>query len=217
MDPIFTKEEQDAISDAVSAAEKKTSGEIVPFVVRRSAPHRAAYYRGVTWVLFAMMLVILLLSQFYAGWNLGWIFTPTGIVGSLVVVAVLAALAVRFLPVVGRWFAGADALTEAVASRSSQAFLDEEVFMTRERTGILIFVSLYERRVHVIGDSGINSKVKAEDWGDVVADILEGIKENKMANGLVSAIERCGRLLESHGVEIRDDDSNELSDGVRTG
>ncbi len=217
MDPIFTKEEQDALSAAVASAEKKTSGEIVPFVVRRSAPHRAAYYRGITWAVFAMMLVILLLSQFYAGWDLGWVFTPAGTIGSLVSVAVLAALAVRFIPPVGRWCTGTGALTEAVASRSTQAFLDEEVFLTRERTGILIFVSLFERRVHVIGDSGINSKVRAEDWGDVVADILEGIKENKMSEGLILAIERCGRLLESHGVEIRDDDSNELSDGVRTG
>ena len=95
--------------------------------------------------------------------------------------------------------------------------MDEEVFDTRERTGILIFVSLFERRVEVVGDSGINARVDPDDWVHVVEDILVGVRKGQMAEGFVKAINRCGALLEEKGVEIREDDSNELSDSVRFG
>ena len=105
----------------------------------------------------------------------------------------------------------------AVRDRSVRAFVEEEVFNTRERTGILIFISLLERRVEVVGDSGINALVNPEDWAHVVEDILRGVRSGTMTDGIVKAIDRCGQLLEERGVEIRDDDENELGDSVRFG
>ena len=93
--------------------------------------------------------------------------------------------------------------------------IEAAVFNTRERTGILLFISLLEHRIEVVGDAGINRKVTADEWTDVVMRIREGIKAGKLADGLVAAIEMCGELLERGGVEIRPDDVNELSDDVR--
>ena len=75
--------------------------------------------------------------------------------------------------------------------------------------------SLFEHRIEVIGDAGINQKVTPEEWTDVVLRIREGIKAGNVADGLVAAIGMCGALLERGGVEIRPDDINELSDDIR--
>ncbi|PSQ68554.1 MAG: hypothetical protein BRD26_08095, partial [Bacteroidetes bacterium QH_1_64_81] len=95
-------------------------------------------------------------------------------------------------------------------------FVEEEVFDTRDRTGILLFVSLREHRIEVVGDTGINQQVEADDWAEVVTRIRRGIQNDNLTEGLVEAIERCGRLLEEKGVDIRPDDENELTDTVRT-
>ncbi len=107
-------------------------------------------------------------------------------------------------------------MARRVGRRASVAFLEEEVFKTRERTGILIFVSLFERRVVVLGDEGIHRRVKPGEWEGIVADIVAGIRARRPADALIEAIGRCGALLERRGVELRPDDKDELADGLRT-
>ena len=96
-----------------------------------------------------------------------------------------------------------------------KAFVDEEVFSTRDRTGILIFISLLEHRIEVLGDTGINNKVSSDEWIDVVGRIRDGIRSGKTAEGMIEAIDMCGRLLERSGVEIREDDTDELPNTLR--
>ena len=112
-------------------------------------------------------------------------------------------------------FAGMETLETAVHRRAAVAFLEEEVFNTRDRTGILLFVSLFEHRIEVIGDTGIDAKVEQAEWEEVVGLIRDGIRSRTLADGMVTAIERCGDLLHRRGVDIRPDDTDELPDDVR--
>jgi putative membrane protein len=96
------------------------------------------------------------------------------------------------------------------------AFLEEEIFRTRERTGILIFLSLFEHRVVILGDEGINRRVEKEEWEGIVDDLVSGIRAGETVEGLVEAITRCGELLERRGVAIREDDADELRDHLRS-
>lgn len=212
---ILSEVDQQAIQEAVRKAELRTSGEIVPFVVARSSSYLIAFWKAAGIFGMAALVFILLMSTVYTGWGFGWMLTPPGIVVIVTVSALLGVLLVRFIPGLQRLIAGRAALIEGVRNRAFQAFISEEIFNTRERTGILLFISIFERRVEVIGDSGINAHVKQEDWSSVVADVISGIRAGKLGDGLVSAIDRCGGLLEDKGVEIRPDDTNELSDSVR--
>jgi putative membrane protein len=96
-----------------------------------------------------------------------------------------------------------------------KAFVDEEVFNTRDRTGILVFISTFEHRIEVLGDVGINEKVSSDEWADIVEHIRDGIKQGRFVDGVIDGIGMCGHLLEKSGVEIRGDDKNELPDAVR--
>jgi putative membrane protein len=102
-----------------------------------------------------------------------------------------------------------------VRRRAALAFLDEEVFRTRERTGILLFLSLFERRVVVLGDQGINRRVDPAEWQDLSDRLARGAQCGRPASALVTAIRQCGELLARRGVERREDDADELQDGLR--
>lgn len=204
------------IRDAVANAEMRTAGEIVPYVVARSDDHDVAIWRGASALAVLGLAAVLLFVQFYEGWGFGWVYTSWGAVLIALVSGTLGAFATATFPPLRRWMAGTERLDRVVHHRAMRAFVEEEVFNTRDRTGILIFVSLLEHRIEVVGDAGINEKVDPDDWVNIVERIRRGIRNSNLTDGIVDAIGMCGRLLERSGVDIRPDDANELADRVRT-
>ena len=211
----FTEEELERIRQAVAAAEGRTSGEIVPYLVPQSGRYGIATWRGASVAAVGALLIALLVFQFYQGWGFGWLHTGWGVALLVLVTGTLGALLATYVPLLKRLIVGSDRLVRHVHHRAMRAFVEEEVFDTRDRTGILLFISLFEHRIEVLGDTGINQHVTPDEWTDVVLRIREGIKSGHLADGLVEAIEMCGHLLERGGVEIRPDDENELPDRIR--
>jgi len=146
---------------------------------------------------------------FWGGAGLLWITLPTA--GG----AAVGFLAGRWIPALRRAVVSDETVKIRVERRARQAFLEEEVFTTRERTGILIFLALFERRVVVLGDEGINRVVDQAEWDGVVTRLVSGIRSGRPGPALVEAITECGRLLEERGVAVRADDVDELADGLR--
>ena len=206
----------DRIREAVSRAEERTAGEIVPVVVPRSDDYTDAIWRGTGAAVLLTLMAVMLTLRFYTGWGLGWLFAPWGVALSVLAAGTVGALLTRYIYPLQRLLAGSERLDETVHRRALQAFVEEEVFDTRDRTGILLFVSLREHRIEVLGDTGINQHVEPDDWAEVVARIRRGIKNDNLTEGLVEAVGMCGRLLERKGVDVRPDDENELTDTVRT-
>ncbi|PSQ93954.1 MAG: hypothetical protein BRD30_00860 [Bacteroidetes bacterium QH_2_63_10] len=216
MTSMIDRLDLDRIQDAVSRAEEQTAGEIVPVVVPRSDDYEDVVWRGAGAAILLTLLVVLLTLRFYDGWGLGWLFAPWGVALSVLGAGTVGALLARYVYPLQRLLAGGERLDETVHRRALQAFVEEEVFDTRDRTGILLFVSLREHRIEVVGDTGINQEVDPDDWAEVVTRIQRGIQNDNLTQGLVEAIEMCGKLLEQKGVDIRPDDENELTDTVRT-
>jgi putative membrane protein len=213
-DSLFPQPDRDRISSAIHDAERATSGEIVPFVVEQSDYYAEAIWRAAA-IGGAVALVALAVAQLLADF---WM--PLGVVGVALAgigLAALAGIVVALVPSLRCLLVGDRQITHRVMQRAVEAFVAEEVFLTRDRTGILIFLSLLERKVVVLGDSGINAKVKPEDWDEIVRIITHGIRSGRPADGLVEAIARCGRLLVEHGFAVRADDTNELPDALRFG
>jgi putative membrane protein len=209
---MFTEQDLTRIKQAVQGAELKTSGEIVPYVVEMSDDYERAVWRGASVAGAVAVLVFLALYSFAGVWLP---FALPIVLGIILAAFGFGMLLTHFVPVLKRVLAGKALMLKRVSQRAAQAFVSEEVFDTRERTGILLFVSLFERQVIVIGDSGINARVKQNDWNDVVQLIVAGIKKDSLTAGLVEAIGRCGELLERSGVERRPDDTDELRDELR--
>ncbi len=212
----MTEADLNRIKEAVATAEKQTSGEIVPYIVSQSASHEVAVWRGAG--LFALLAYAAVLGiRWFSGWGGSQLTEGMVPVLLIIVAAAIGAAVVHWIPAAKRRFAGQVRLTLATHRRAMQAFVEKEVFSTRERTGILLFVSLLEHRIEVVGDAGINAKVDTDDWIGVVTTIQQHIKTGQLAEGLVQGIHQCGHLLEKAGVAIRSDDTNELADDVSFG
>ncbi len=213
--PLFSDADRERIREAVAAAETRTAGEIVPYVVRQSGTYQVAVWRAAAVGALASAILSLALAWIYAGWGLSWLYSAWAMALVMTAGGALGAVVAGFTDPVRRVLAGAGRLDERVHRRAAVAFVDEEVFDTRDRTGILLFVSLFERRIEVIGDAGINVKVEQEEWVEVVDLVRAGIRSGDLAGGLCAAVERCGDLLHRHGVALRPDDTDELPDDVR--
>lgn len=211
---FFSPDDLDRIQAVVKEAESKTAGEIVPYVVEQSDSYEEAIWRC------AGLMTLLTLASMFFVYRFTDLWFPVG-VRELALATMLAggvgAVAAHLIPPLKRFFAGKDTLHRRVAARATEAFVSEEVFNTRERTGILIFISLFEHEVAVLGDSGINAKAKQHEWDKVVELIVTGINMKKPADGLIDAVRACGELLERKGIEKRPDDRDELSDSLRMG
>lgn len=212
---LFSEQDLKRIEASVREAEQRTGGEIVPYVVQASDAYEHAFWRAA--VLFGVIgfCTFVLVYHFT---ELSW---GTLAVAELAISALAGSLIgmilVATIPGVKRMFAGNDAIELRVRQRAAEAFLAEEVFKTRDRTGILIFLSLLEHKVVVLGDTGINAKVEPGAWESIVNMIVEGMRRRKAAEALADAIRACGNLLERAGVARRPDDSDELRNQLRTG
>lgn len=213
--PILTDSDLSRLKQAVAEAETQTAGEIVPYVIRQSDDYGVAVWRGGAVGALAAAAALLVVGMVSGGWDQAWLYTSWMMALTIAAGGLLGAVLVGAWPAARRLFTGHAEMERQVRKRAYEAFLEEEVFDTRDRTGILLYVSLLEHRIEVMGDVGINAKVEPEDWEGVVGLIRDGIREDSLADGLERAIRRCGELLHRKGVEIRPDDTDELSDRVR--
>ncbi len=194
------------IEAAIAAAESKTSGEIVPVLVRRSST-----IGHVPVLAFSLLLIAFLLAELPAvlgdslgGYALVWM----GVTWLLA--AGGAALFARFDFVQRMLIPQFDEVLQ-VERRAQLEFYELDLSQTEGRTGVLLMVSLMEHRAVVLADRGISEKLDQEIWGEVVDLMIDGVKAKDLAGGMSRAISRCGELLATH-FPVAEGDVNELRD-----
>ena len=197
---FFSKEEQQKIEAAVKKAETTTSGEIVPMVVNSSYEYpRAELIGGGT-----LALAVGLIFSWAVGNESIWWFLPAFIVGFFFFQRLI-----RNLPGLKRKLIHPEEFDVEVREKALVSFVEQGLHETRDKTGILILISLFERRVQVLADSGINAKVPENTWDEVVNIITQGLKTGTSCDAICQAVERCGELLQNH-FPIKADDTDEL-------
>jgi len=212
----FNDDEKEKIRRAVETAEAGTSGEIATMIVYHSNSYPEAVVLGGILVAGLMALIIsvsvhyaALLSHIPLDMTV-WSFVP------LVVLLYFPArsLFVRF-PHLKLPFIAKARLMHAVRERAIRAFFEKRLYKTRNENGILIFISLMERNVWLLGDRGIDSKVSHGTWQTLARDISGGIAAGRACDALCAVIGKCGELQAEHFPK-GPDDTNELPDELIT-
>jgi putative membrane protein len=208
----FSQAELDQVRDATRRAEGGTAGELVCVIVQRSDGYEDARWRAATLGALAGGLV--------AAYGIYAIESWSPLAPLWPAVAPLAGAAAAWLlatgvPAIERELAGFETMRRRVRQGAARAFVVEEVFATRQRTGVLIFLSLFERRVEIVCDEGIRALVPAAAWTEISTRLASGITRGSAGTALVEAIEACGALLAKHGLERASADLNELPDEPR--
>jgi len=208
----FSQEDLDRIKAAVKLAEDKISGEIVPVFVERSGFYTIANYRGGIVTAFLAFVVIVILDRYVPSMT---IFDPLYIFFDVLLAGMVGTIITHYIDPVKRIMLSQSHMDQATRKRAENAFLEEEVFNTRHRTGIMIFVSFFEREVMVMADRGISKVVEQKEWDKLVQNIIEKIRMGKVAEGIEASILRCGEILLDKGFLKTPDDINELRDDLR--
>lgn len=199
---VLGEPERARVHEAVRQAELRTVGEVVPVVLERSDPHPgAAWVAALSSLVLGSTLLVPVLP-----WD-----RPLWLLGAQLGLGALGFALARALPDVARLF---------IPRRRAAAVCEEQALLefhrlglqkTQEATGVLVFVSLLERHVVVLGDEGIDAVVEPETWEGVTRAALDGVASGDLAGGLVAAVEACGRVLAEH-FPWTDGDRNELPD-----
>ncbi|MDB5494633.1 MAG: hypothetical protein JWP86_1970 [Phenylobacterium sp.] len=101
-----------------------------------------------------------------------------------------------------------------VQRRAREIFLTKNLEGTRDRTGVLIFVSLAERMAELVADEGIAQHVEPHVWDRAMAALADGLKRGEPAAGFAAAIGRCGDVLAERFPADPQDNPNQLPDAV---
>jgi putative membrane protein len=195
----LSKEQHAAVSVAIHEAEKRTSGQIVCVLARASAD-----YAHIP-ILWASGLALI------APWPM-IVFTPWSVQRIFLIqiaIFMIAALAFSWMPL--RLALVPRSVRRARAHHAAlEQFVVRRVAHTKNRSGVLIFVSLAERYARIIADDGIAEKVPASEWQAAIDALVGHMRDGRIAEGFSAAIERCGAVLATHAPA--DGSANELPD-----
>lgn len=210
------------VAAAVTAAEARTNGEIVPIVAAQSdAYHDVALH----WAVLAMLLVLALLAAIPGAAEAmhGLIASPWDgppPAASLFLIGLIATT-IAFLIV--RLLLAAAPLRLALTPHATKArrvrrralllFRTAVESRTRGATGVLLYLSLAEHRAELVADAPIHSRVAPEVWGEAMAVLIAAVKDDRPGDGVAAAIERIGAVLAEHFPRDAND-LNELPDRV---
>lgn len=212
----FREADLQRIKNAVKAAEDSISGEIVPVIVERSGNYTIALYKAaLAFAATAFVFMIVLDRYFVSDPGSTLYYDPVFIFFVVISAGLLGVLLAIISEPFKRLFIARTHFDECTRIGAEAAFLEEEVFNTRHRTGIMIFISFFEHKVIVMADRGISKVVEQREWDTLVSNLITGIRAGKAVEGLEAGIKRCGEILLEKGFHKTADDINELRDDLR--
>lgn len=212
---LFAATDRAMIEHAIAEAESKTAGEIVPVVATCSGRYDRA--EDVVGLIVSVLLVTVawLFLQRIEIPKEDWAVMHTVTLGLIPILFLIVlgflggALLATIFPILRLPFVPKSEMQFEVERAAGEAFQRFKVRGTAGKTGILIYVSLFERMVTVIGDDAIAKKVNPSEWGTIRDIIIQGLRNGDHAGGLSNGIHAAGKLLSKH-FPIQPDDINEL-------
>ncbi|MDO9336011.1 MAG: TPM domain-containing protein [Caulobacter sp.] len=223
----LTPQDQSRIAAAVATAETRTAGEIYCVVAPRGSAYREVPIVWATLLALGLPPLALLagfrpraIEGLLGGWTVGHelavghtvLAALAAYIGLQLAVFILVLLAMM-IPAVRRFATPGPLKTERVRRAALDQFLSHGLHQTQDRTGVLIFASLEERRAEVIADENIYLAAPPQVWEEVVALLVTGLRSGDLAGGYLAAIEKSGDILAAH-VPPRATNPNELSDRI---
>ena len=172
------------------------------------------------------VLVLFLVLAFFAAWPgqleawwtrlMGWSTEPslrqllTLLLGFALLKFLVVLMVMRWMPLRLALTPGATK-TRRVRRRAVMLFKTGAERRTVGRTGVLVYLSLGERRAEIVGDEAITAATTPETWGEAMAALLAGVRAGKPADGIVDAVALIGAVLKEHFPKTSGD-VNEIPD-----
>lgn len=184
-----SKTQSQLIKKAIKDSELKAQIEIVPVILSQSDYYPVAHFR--LGILMAIVFAILLYLSPLHFINPLWYLTiqlPGFFTGYML----------AYLPQLRRYFITKEEIEEEVYQRSVELFFEEKIHMTKDHNGVLILVSLLERKIEIILDHGLLEKCPPESVAEVTKHFAEKMKAGETYEAMRGCIDELSHLFENY-------------------
>jgi len=217
---VFTPQDRERINQAVQQAERKTSAEIVPVVASVSGRYDRPEDMVGLWL--AMAAIVVVWFAFPAGQNEhgSWeAASPhwklVAMLGAAVLAFVAGAAMATYMGPLRRLFTPRNQMVDEVAARARGLFYSQAVHHTAGQTGVLIYVSLYERMAAVLADQVAMDKLGQTSLDELRDTLIVGLRDGEVTNAFCQTIQAAGQRL-APVLPRQADDANERPDVLVT-
>ena len=208
----LSHEDHARIAKAVGEAEAQANGEIVCVLARRAAAYRET---PLAWACAAALVLPLVLiplgfgPSWLANFTGDWIAGQAAGVGAtahevlwayalLQALVFLAAYVLVSIPAVHRALTPRSLRKHRVREAALEQFVARGLHLGGGRVGVLVYAALAERQVQILADQAIHAKVDQSVWDGAAKALAKGLKAGRPADGFVSAVQICGRVMAEH-------------------
>lgn len=202
---FFATDAKAKVALAIAEVEAQTSAEVVVALRPSSGHYRHTDYLVGFALAAGALLVFLFHPQPFETNTFPLEFAASFVIGTL---------ASAHLPPLRRLLTSPRLMAEGVRTAARAAFVELGVGRTAGRTGVLVFVSMFERRVEVVADSGVSEEALGEAWRDARARLAAAVARDPDLDRFLAALRAVGPIL-GGALPHAADDVNELSDEVR--
>jgi putative membrane protein len=206
------------VAAAIKAAEARTDGEISAIVAASSDSYNDVVLH---WALLFALLPLAVCAAWprLIEWGVSLISPWEQPSLRMILTVLLVKVIVAFL--IARYVIGIQAIRLAltpaatkhrrVRRRATMLFRTGTEARTLSTTGVLLYLSLAERRAEIVADAAIHAKAPQEEWGEAMAALVAAMRDNRPGDGMAAAIDRIGAVL-AHHFPRTGTDPNELPD-----
>lgn len=204
MKPTLSEHERRRLDLRVAETEKRTGTQIVLSVIQRSDA-----YAELPWKAFALGASVVGLILFLLHWSLYAWYPDASLL--IVVVGILAggallALLTVMMPRFAKLFLSDYRAEVEVQQYAKALFLDRELFATRQRTGVLLLVSLFEHRVVILPDKGLDERLTEDDVNNMIAAMTSLLKRRQIPQAFDAGLDYLARVLTTSSSELHSDE-----------
>jgi len=209
MKMTLSDDDRNRLDALVTDVEQRTNTQIVLAVIQR-----CDNYAELPWKSFAFgssftSLLVFFLDLLFYDWYPG--ITVTIALAGILCVGVFLALLTVLLPEFAKRFLSAVRAEVEVKQYADSLFLSRELFATSNRTGILMLISLFERKVVILPDKGLIDQLPKDVLQSIIAAMTLHLKQKEISRAFETGMEKLSQILGTNGKEPG---KNELSDDI---
>lgn len=195
---FLSASDKQAITARVAALETTLGIEVVTMVAAKSDNYPEAVWKAFALGASLAALVVAIGEVLHPD----WVTTGAVLTAAVTILGVGAAcaLAAVYVASFARLFVRASRATLEVAQHAKAQFLDRGLSATRERTAILLLVSLLERRVEIVADRGLDAHVSRAQWDGVIARVTERLAAGEVGPAILAGLAAIEALLAGKGI-----------------
>jgi putative membrane protein len=177
------------LESVIREVEATTSGELVVVINRRCTDYKLLPFT------LSLLFWIVIENSPLIDLAVGQLGHATLCKVGFILLSVLLGQTFGRFPIWHRWLASPSVRSAKAWAAAELEFYRSKIQNTKEATGILVFISLYEHQVVVLADKRISDKKPKETWNELISQILKGIKTDSLSAGLSEGLLQSGKLL----------------------